>query len=60
MKFRVYARTNKVGSECEDEFEVDDSELEGMTDAEIEAHVESIAQDVAFNSIDWGFNRIDH
>lgn len=40
MKIHVYIQTNKVGSECEDEIEIDDSEMEGMTETEREKYIE--------------------
>lgn len=46
-KFTVTIRTNKIGSDCVDEFEVED-------DATYD-EIEEIARDVAFEKIDWYF-----
>lgn len=42
-----YVRTNKVGSDCEFEFEVEDD----CTDEEIEEE----AREAMFEQIEWGF-----
>lgn len=48
---KVFIRTNKVGSECRDSFEVDREEWESMTDED----KDEMARDAAFNYLDWGY-----
>lgn len=48
MRFTAYVRTNKNGSRCEVEFEVDDTELDGMTDDEREEYLHDQAMDAVF------------
>ena len=55
MKIRVYVKTDKGGSECEDTFEIDESELEGMTEEERDRHIEESARDVVWNMAEWGW-----
>ena len=38
-KIRVYVATNKVGSECYDEFEVEDNTTEEEIDKEVEEYI---------------------
>jgi hypothetical protein len=45
---RVWVKTNKIGSRCEDEFEID----EDASEEEIEEH----AKEIMFNMIDWSFH----
>ncbi len=47
-KFKGLARTNKVGSDCHFEFEVDDEEIE------------DIAKECAFEFIDWYYKEVDN
>lgn len=49
---RVWVRTNKNGSECEDEFDVDRAEWDGMTEDERE----EMARQVVWNMAEWGFD----
>jgi hypothetical protein len=51
-RYIVYASTNKVGSECTDEIEVDDDATE--------EEIEEAARDVAFNMIEWGWKPADN
>jgi len=46
-KFKGVIRTNKVGSDCQFEFEVDDDATEG--------EIEEVARECAFELIDWHF-----
>jgi hypothetical protein len=48
-KFKGVIRTNKIGSDCNFEFEVD----ENATEEEID----EIAKEVAFESIDWYYEQ---
>jgi len=47
MKILVKIRTNKIGSECFNEFDLDDD----STPEEIE----ELAQEVAFEMVDWSY-----
>lgn len=47
MKIKVYVSTNIVGSEREEEFEIDD----GLS----EEKIEEIAREAMFEMIEWGF-----
>lgn len=46
-KFKGRISTDKVGSDCEFEFEVDDDATE--------AEIEETAREAAFNFIDWSY-----
>jgi len=58
MKIRMYVRTNKVGSDVEDVFEIDDEELEGMDEKEREDYISEIVSDWKDNYMDWGWEEI--
>ncbi len=58
MKIKVTVGTWKIGSEMDDVLEIDDSELEGMTEQEIEDYLEDVAREAMFNMIEWSFERI--
>lgn len=51
IKISVWIKTDKVGSECGDTFEIDRAEWEGMD----ERAREGMAADTAFEMIEWGF-----
>jgi hypothetical protein len=56
MKFRAWISTNKIGSECETEFEIDDAELAEMSsDEERDRYIEETAREAAFNHIEWSW-----
>lgn len=54
IKIKVWIRTNKVGSKCEDTIEFDKEDWESMSDDE----KEEVCRDTAFNMGDWGFEEI--
>jgi catalase len=54
VKIRVHISTNKVGSECEDYFEVERDVWESMTEEE----KEEICQQAAFNYLEWGWEEV--
>lgn len=58
-RFKVSVSTNKVGSRCEREFEVDDEDLEDLNEQEHDALVDEYARDVMFDMIDWGWDRVE-
>lgn len=49
-RYKVWIHTNKVGSECTDEIEIEDDATE--------KEVEEAAKDAAFNHLDWGFEKL--
>lgn len=49
-EFKGVIRTDKIGSECEFEFEVEDS----ATPEEIEQE----AREAAFNYVEWSYNEV--
>jgi len=51
MKIKVCVMTRKVGSMCEDEFEIDDHATE--------EEIDKIAQELMWEMIDWNWKRID-
>lgn len=57
MKILVHVQTNKVGSKCEDEIDIPDEELEGLTDEEVESAIEEQAKEAAFNMLEWGWKK---
>jgi hypothetical protein len=54
-KFTVYLTTDLVGSRVEREFEIDDAELDGLSDQERDTLVREYAQDELANLYDWGY-----
>lgn len=58
-KFIAWVSTFKLGSECKDEFEVDDEDLEGRTEAEQEEYITDVARDVINNLYEWGYRKVD-
>ncbi|VVE34002.1 DUF7167 family protein [Pandoraea commovens] len=51
MKIEVWIRTNKIGSNCDASFEIDDAEWESMTEEERE----DMCKDAAFSYLEWGW-----
>lgn len=45
---KVHVSTNRVGSECSDEFEVEDDTTE--------KEIEEMAKDAMFNMIEWNYD----
>lgn len=56
MKLSVWACTNKVGSKSLREIEIDDEELEGMTEEEREKYIDEYCQDEMRQMIEWGWS----
>lgn len=54
MKFKVYVSTDKVGSECETEHDVDTEEWESMTAEEQEHYM----RDIMFEMIEWNWEEV--
>ncbi len=42
VKIKLSVSTSKVGSECEDEFDIDKSEWDGMSDEEKREYLEDV------------------
>ncbi|CCL32396.1 TPA: hypothetical protein KOB88_001822 [Clostridioides difficile] len=60
MKINICVKTNKVGSECEYELEIDNDDLEDMSEEEREEYINKIALDYALESlIDWNWYEIE-
>ncbi|HHY0047884.1 TPA: DUF7167 family protein [Clostridioides difficile] len=60
MKINVHVKTNKVGSDCELELEIDDDDLKNMSDEDREDYIDKIAWDYAFeNLIDWNWYEVE-
>ncbi|EGT3945307.1 TPA: hypothetical protein KOR49_002200 [Clostridioides difficile] len=60
MKINICVKTNKVGSECEYELEIDDDDLKDMSEEEREEYINKIALDYALESlIDWNWYEIE-
>lgn len=61
MKFIGYASTNIVGSQVEEEFEIDDEELEGLEPGSLEYDkvVESAYQDVLSELIEMWWEPVE-
>ena len=55
IKIKVFVRTNKVGSKCEDYIEIDREEWEAMSDNE----KDDCCQDVAFAMFEWGWHEVE-
>lgn len=51
MKIKVSVSTNKEGSKCIDEVEIDEAEWSSMT----EDQKETLARDTMFNMIEWHY-----
>ena len=59
MKIKVFVSTNKVGSRCESEIEIDDSELEGYEGSEREEFITESCRDAMFEMIEWGYEEAE-
>ncbi|HGT1414572.1 TPA: hypothetical protein ACMV83_002321 [Clostridioides difficile] len=60
MRVNVCVKTNKVGSDCELEFEIDDDDLKDMSDEEREDYIDKIAWEYVFeNFIDWNWYEVE-
>ncbi|EGT3641021.1 TPA: DUF7167 family protein [Clostridioides difficile] len=60
MKINICVNTNKVGSECEYELEIDNDDLEDMSEEEREEYINKIALDYALESlINWNWYEIE-
>lgn len=57
-KFRVWVSTDNVGSEIEDEIEIPDSDLDGLSDEEADKRIWDDVQEWLWDHIDSGYKRI--
>lgn len=55
LTIRVSVRTDKVGSECTDEIEIERSEWAAMTDEQRD----EMCRDVVWNMAEWSYEEID-
>lgn len=61
MKITVFAKTNKVGSTSENEIDIDDDDLKGMSNEEKEEHINKIALEYILESvIEWGWDESEN
>ncbi len=58
-RFMAFVQTGNSGSRREVPFEIDDDELDGMTDEEQAAHLEECAQDAISADYEWGFWEVE-
>ncbi|HDG7527535.1 TPA: hypothetical protein PFR81_002032 [Clostridioides difficile] len=60
MKINACVKTNKVGSDCEYEIEIDNDDLEDMSNEEREDYINKIVLDYALESlIDWDWYEVE-
>lgn len=60
MKIRVRVRTNKVDSDSETSFKIDDDELKEIRNAdEREQYISKLAQEAMFDLIEWNWEEIE-
>lgn len=59
MKFEVYVRTNKIGSKSSTVVDVDDEDLEGLTDEERTRWLDNVLIESLWELIDWGWKEAD-
>lgn len=57
LKFEGRIGTNKVGSDCEFEFEVNEEDLPKNKEKRRE-YIEEMAKDAAFQFIDWSYAQV--
>lgn len=54
MKIKVWVKTDKVGSTCTDEFEIEDTGWNDMSEEDKEKE----AKEWAFQMMEWGFKEV--
>ena len=60
MKIRVRVRTNKVGSDSETSFKIDDDELKAIKNKDKrEKYISKLAQEVMFDLIEWNWEEVE-
>lgn len=59
MKIEVSVGTRYVGSEVRDTIEIDDEEVEDMTETQRDDYLDEIAREWMFDEIDYGWKIID-
>ena len=60
MKIRVRVRTNRVGSDNETTFEIDDDELKAIKNKDKrEQYISKLAQEAMFDLIEWNWEEIE-
>lgn len=53
--FTVHLSTDLVGSRVERDFEIDDEELDGLSDTARDTLIREYAQDELYNLYEWGY-----
>lgn len=61
MKFIAYAQTNKIGSRCEIEFEIDDEVFEDMSEDERGDYIQREAMEAAWGNslVEVGYEEVE-
>lgn len=57
MKIKIWIKLNLQGCRIEDELEIPDEELEGLTDREREQYIDENAKDYLFGFLDYGWSK---
>ena len=58
-QIRAYLSIGLAGCKREEIIDIDDSELEGLSDAERELHFEAYARDWKDEKVEWGFEPLE-
>lgn len=59
MKIKVHLSMGLVGCKREKILDIDDDEVEGLNEEELDAHLEEVARDWMFQQVEWGFEIVD-
>jgi hypothetical protein len=59
MKVTVYVSTGFVGSRREEEIEIDDEDIAGMTEQERDDYIDDQAREVLWELINWGWEPVE-
>lgn len=59
MKVLVKVSTNRVGSTVTTTIEIDDEDVEGMSESELSQYVESIAKDTMLDLVQWNWEIVE-
>ena len=57
-KFRLSAQTNKLGSQCSLTFEIDDEDLDGLSEYASSQYIDETAQEQLWQLVEWGWEEI--
>jgi len=59
MRLKVYVRTNRVGSECEDIITVEPIEVKGMNQEARELYFDQLTLEHVQNTCEWGWQILE-